>query len=151
MSPATEITSLLYQYAENLDAGRLEETAALFRHATVRNSSGAVLAGEDLRNMWRVNVALYAAGTRRRKHVITNPILEIDEEAGRAKCRSYYTVLEASPGVPLQIVAAGRYQDEFERTGDGWRFSFRNYLTPDLVGDLGEHAKAVPPAPAAEK
>lgn len=137
-SSATAITNLLYQYAENLDSGRIEDTAALFRHARVRTGR-AELDEAGVLAMWRANVKLHEDGTPRTKHVITNPILEIDEEAGRATCRSYYTVLQATPAIPLQIVAAGRYHDEFERVDGAWRFVFRDYSMLDLVGDLSDH------------
>jgi hypothetical protein len=35
-----------------------------------------------------------------------------------------------------QPIAAGRYLDEFERVDGVWRFSFRDYSQPDLMGDL---------------
>ena len=134
-----EITNLLYTYAEHMDSGRLDEAAALFRHATVHTRGGRTLDEAGLLNLWRSSVKLHEDGTPRTKHVVTNPILEIDEDANRATCRSYYTVLQASSTVPLQVVAAGRYHDEFERTAGGWRFASRDYSMLDLVGDLSDH------------
>ena len=69
----------------------------------------------------------------------TNLILDIDDEAGTASARSYWTVLQAVPGLPLQPILAGRYHDRFERpTAGGWRFVERRYLV-DLVGDVSHH------------
>lgn len=144
---ATEITNLLYRYAENIDRGRLEEAAALFRHATIRTRSGDALDESGLLNLWRTNIKIHADGTPRTKHVITNPILEIDDEAGRATCRSYYTVLQATSALPLQVVAAGRYHDEFERAGGIWRFTSRDYSLLDLVGDFSGHLMTAPANP----
>ncbi|MGH7489887.1 MAG: nuclear transport factor 2 family protein, partial [bacterium] len=79
----------------------------------------------------------------RTKHVITNPIIEVDEAAGTAMCRSYYTVLQATDAVALQVVAAGRYHDEFECVDGQWRFSFRDYSMLDLQGDLHDHLTIV--------
>lgn len=138
MSAATEIANLLYEYAENIDAGRLEDTAAMFRHATVRTGK-MDLDEAGVLNLWRMSVKIHEDGTPRTKHVITNPIIKIDEAAGRATCRSYYTVLQATAKVPLQIVASGRYHDEFERTADGWRFTSRDYTMLDFMGDLSDH------------
>jgi hypothetical protein len=70
--------------------------------------------------------------------VTTNLILEVDEEAGRAAARTYWTVLQAVPGLPLQPILAGRYHDRFERRDGAWRFSERRYLI-DLVGDVSQH------------
>ena len=140
----TAITNLLYRYAECMDGGDLAGAAALFRHARVK--SGDELKDEaGLLALWRRVVKLYPCGTPRTKHVITNPILEIDEGAGSASCRSYYTVLQAAPGFPLQVVAAGRYHDEFERVDGNWRFSFRDYSLFDLPGDLGHHLNMLAP------
>ena len=38
----------------------------------------------------------------------TNIIIEVDEEAGAERLRSYYTVFQAAPGFPLQPIACGR-------------------------------------------
>jgi 3-phenylpropionate/cinnamic acid dioxygenase small subunit len=85
---------------------------------------------------------IYACGTPRTKHVITNPIIEIDEDAGTATCRSYYTVLQATDDLPLQVIAAGRYHDTFERVNGAWRFKYRDYSLLDLKGNLSGHLQA---------
>jgi hypothetical protein len=95
--------------------------------------------GAELLALWRGLVKIHPDGTPRTKHVVTNPILDIDEEAGTAACRSYYTVLQQTDAVPLQVVAAGRYHDEFERVDGVWRFSFRDYSMLDFTGDLRDH------------
>lgn len=142
MNPsAVSITNLLYRYAELLDAGDLESAAALFTHARIKaDPDGAViLDSAGLLQLWRGLVNIHADGTPRTKHVITNPILDIDEAAGTATCRSYYSVLQQTDTVPLQVVAAGRYHDAFERVEGVWRFSFRDYSMLDLKGDLRDH------------
>jgi hypothetical protein len=80
----------------------------------------------------------YPDGTPGTKHVTTNLILDIDEEEGTASARSYFTVLQAVPGLPLQPIVAGRYHDRFERDADGWYFSERRFLV-ELVGDVSHH------------
>jgi len=140
---AVEITNLLYRYAELIDSGDLTGAATLFTHAKIKmtgseqtHDNHAVLA------VWRNYMKIYPCGTPRTKHVITNPIVEIDEVAGKATCRSYYTVLQATDDLPLQIVAAGRYHDTFERVDGAWRFSYRDYSLLDLKGDLSGHLNA---------
>ncbi|EUA56422.1 snoaL-like domain protein [Mycobacterium xenopi 4042] len=91
---------------------------------------------------WRAAVVLYPDGTPRTKHVVTNPIIEIDEDAGTASCRSYYTVLQQIDDFPLQPIVVGRYHDGFERVDGAWRFCFRDYTLVDLVGDLSRHLSA---------
>jgi 3-phenylpropionate/cinnamic acid dioxygenase small subunit len=135
-----EITNLLYRYAECIDTGDLEGAAALFRHARVKVRQESEPMGEaELFAMWRQSMVIHPCGTPRTKHVISNPIIEIDEAAGRATCRSYYTVVQSAEGFPLQIIASGRYHDAFERADGRWRFCERDYSLLDAMGDLTHH------------
>jgi 3-phenylpropionate/cinnamic acid dioxygenase small subunit len=143
-SSATEIANLLYRYAELMDGGELEAVAAMFRHARLK-SGDALLDSTDMLENWRRFVKIHPCGTPRTKHVVTNPIIEVDEAGSTASCRSYYTVLQATDTLPLQVIAAGRYHDEFERVDGKWRFSYRDYTLFDLKGDLSDHLKIVIP------
>lgn len=136
---ALAITNLLYVYAERMDAGDLEGVAALFDKARTRTGDGEAEGSAPMLALWQRFVKIHRDGTPRTKHVITNPILEIDEDAGRATCRSYYTVLQAAPGLPLQVVCAGRYHDVFVCEAGTWRFAERDYSMLDLVGDMSQH------------
>ena len=77
----------------------------------------------------------------------TNPIIEIDEDAGTASCGwghlplagDYYTVLQQTDELPLQTIVTGRYHDRFERVGGQWRFSYRDLTLIDTVGDVSHH------------
>lgn len=141
---ALEITNLLYRYCELMDGGRLEDVAALFRHARVKVLGFEALAGEaEMLALWRRHVIIYPDGTPRTKHLVSNPIVAIDEAANRATVRSYYSVYQATDGFPLQLIGAGRYHDEFGRHEGCWRFTFRDYTLFDLRGDLSRHLKAV--------
>ncbi|MFK4793542.1 nuclear transport factor 2 family protein [Sphingobium sp. ZW T5_29] len=140
MNSATAITNLLYRYAELMDAGELEAAAALFERTRVRTGDGAVVEGSaPMLALWRAHVRIYPCGTPRTKHVISNPIVEVDEDAGTATCRSYYTVFQATPDLPLQAICAGRYHDAFVQVDGQWQFSERDYSLLDLVGDLSQH------------
>jgi 3-phenylpropionate/cinnamic acid dioxygenase small subunit len=137
---AIQITNLLYHYAELMDAGDLEAVAALFTHARIKTGSDGMVEGaEPMLALWSAHVKIYPDGTPRTKHLITNPIVEVDETAGTATCRSYYTVIQAAPGTPLQAICAGRYHDGFECVDGAWRFATRDYSMLDLVGDLSRH------------
>lgn len=143
---AVEIANLLYRYAESMDGGDLPGVAVLFRHAQVKIAgSDALLDEAGMLELWRQYVRIHPCGTPRTKHVITNPIIELDETAGKATCRSYYTVLQATDAVPLQVIAAGRYHDGFERVEGQWRFCYRDYSLFDLKGDLSDHLRIAAP------
>jgi len=141
MTSETEIANLLYSYAEFMDSGDFAGAAGLFRHARLRvgeNGDGTVDSNTML-SLWRSMVIVYPDGTPRTKHVITNPIIDVDDEAGTATCRSYYTVLQQTDDFPLQPIVMGRYHDRLERADGRWRFSYRDYSMIDQVGDLGHH------------
>jgi 3-phenylpropionate/cinnamic acid dioxygenase small subunit len=137
---AVQISNLLYRYAECLDSGQLVEAAELFRHARIKvQSQGDFLDHTALLGIWQRRIKLYPCGTPRTRHVISNPIIDIDEAAGTATVRSCYTVLQATDTLPLQPIAAGRYLDEFEHADGVWRFSFRDYSQLEMMGDLTGH------------
>jgi len=134
------ITNLLYGYAEAFDAGDLERAAKLFRHARIKVRDRVELLDEiGLLALWREHVKIYPCGTPRTKHVVTNPIIEIDESAGKASARSCYTVYQATENFPLQLIATGRYHDQFERVDGIWRFAHRDYSLLDMIGDMSFH------------
>jgi len=61
------------------------------------------------------------------------------DDGKSAICQSQWTVVHAAPGVPLQIVATGRYRDRMAVNGTGWHFMERDYVQTDLVGDSSAH------------
>ena len=73
------------------------------------------------------------------KHVITN-VSVVSDGSDVATARSYFTVLQATPDLPLQPIIAGSYHDEFARVDGAWRFSDRLIIV-DLVGDLSQHMR----------
>jgi 3-phenylpropionate/cinnamic acid dioxygenase small subunit len=133
------ITTLIYTYAERLDAGDLAAVAQLFAHATLRsNQRPDVRRGSaEVLETFRSAVALYD-GSPCTKHVTTNVIVDVDERQGIASARSYFTVLQARPELPLQVVIAGRYHDQFARSDGVWHFTDR-MIYVDLAGDLRFH------------
>ena len=98
---------------------------------------------EKILGLLRATIRIHEDGTPRTKHVTTNILVEVDETAGTATARSYFTVLQAATGLGLQTIVAGRYRDRFSRGDDGWRFVERRFLT-DLVGDVSRHLLAGP-------
>jgi hypothetical protein len=140
---ATALGNLIARYAELIDEGDFDGVADLLGEAAVgQGDSPSLLTGRDaLAALFTSTTRRYPDGTPRTKHVTTNLILEIDEEAGTAAARSYWTVFQAVDGLPLQPILAGRYHDRFERDGQAWHFSERRYLI-DLVGDVSRHMLA---------
>jgi 3-phenylpropionate/cinnamic acid dioxygenase small subunit len=149
MDAQTAIARLVYAYAERIDEGDFEGVAELFAAGTITvEGTDAVRAGrDDVLEMYRQSTRIYEdTGTPKTKHVTTNVVIEVDEEAGTAHARSYFTVLQATPELPLQPVIAGRYRDRFERPEGTWRFAERHMIC-DLFGDLSHHLLGRPAVP----
>jgi 3-phenylpropionate/cinnamic acid dioxygenase small subunit len=145
MNDTTEITQLLYRYAEYIDAGDLVGAAQLFKHARIKIPAGgraedSTIDHQALLELWRGMIRLYADGTPRTRHVVTNAIVEINA-GGTASSRSVYSVFQQVDGFPLQLIVMGRYHDVFERVAGVWRWAYRDYTRVDLVGDLSHHLK----------
>ncbi|MBD0671545.1 nuclear transport factor 2 family protein [Streptomyces sp. CBMA156] len=135
------IENLIARYAELVDDGDFEGLGALLAGATFVGSAGPVSGGAAIEAWFRETLIVYADGTPRTQHVSSNLAVEVDERAGTAAARSYVTVLQALPGLPLQVIAGGRYHDRFARGADGrWRFVERR-VRITLVGDVSRHLR----------
>jgi hypothetical protein len=135
------IENLVYAYAERIDAGDLTGVAELFRDGRVEAAPGMVFEGvEQVRGLYDSATRLYDDGTPRTKHVTTNVAVEVDDDAGTATARSYYTVFQQTDALPLQPIIAGRYHDTFHRVDGRWCFDTRAIFI-DLTGDLSHHLK----------
>jgi hypothetical protein len=143
---AVAIANLVFLYAERVDLGDFEGVGELFSAATYRALAGdavTTMAGGQVAGLLRKMVITGPDGTPGTKHVTTNLIIEVDEDAGSATCRSYYTVLQAGPDRGLQPIIAGRYHDTFALVGGEWGFRDR-LIFSDLIGDLSRHLRRNP-------
>lgn len=140
---ARDIENLLYAYAERIDAGDLDGVADLFAHGRIcgveNGPPETVFEGrERVRAMYEMSTRLYEDGTPKTKHVTTNAQVQVDGDAGSA--RSYYTVFQATPALPLQPIITGHYHDTFHRIDGQWCFDTR-VMFVDQIGDLSHHLK----------
>ncbi|WP_181807437.1 nuclear transport factor 2 family protein [Streptomyces shenzhenensis] len=134
------IENLIARYAELVDDGDFAGLAVLLADATFTGSGEPVSGREAIERMFQDTLIVYADGTPRTQHVTTNVAIEVDEQAGTAVSRSYVTVLQALPGLPLQPVAAGRYRDRFRRRDGQWHFAERR-VSINLIGDVSRHLR----------
>jgi hypothetical protein len=133
------ILALLGRYGELQDAADFEGVAELFTHGAFIVDGLYETRGRDAVLARKVqHDHVHEDGTLRTKHVVTNPIIAIDEDAGTATCRSYFTVYQQTGELPLQCIIAGRYHDDFRRIDGVWWFGDR-VVIPDLLGDLSSH------------
>ncbi|EOD67573.1 nuclear transport factor 2 family protein [Amycolatopsis vancoresmycina] len=136
------LENLIASYAALVDAGDFAGVGALFAAGAFAGSGGVVRGAAEVERMLRESVIVYEDGTPRTKHVTTNIALEVSGPV--ASGRAYFTVLQAVPGLPLQTIAAGRYEDRFTREAGHWRFTERRAAV-DLVGDVSHHLRAKGP------
>ena len=138
----TAIANLIYRYAEHVDAGDFGGVAQLFAEGAVMGPDGKESRGyEAVRKLYEDAVLIYPeTGTPCTQHVTTNLVIELDDSGERATTRSVFSVLQAVEGFPLQVIIAGRYEDELVRQGGTWRFH-RRQIFPTLAGDLSHHLR----------
>lgn len=134
------IENLIATYAELVDAGDFAGVGALLADATFTGGAGSVRGGDAIEKMLRDNLIVYGDGTPRTKHLVTNVTIELDDQAGTAISRSYFTALQALPEMILQPIVSGRYHDRFERRDGHWGFVERRVRT-DLLGDVSRHLR----------
>jgi 3-phenylpropionate/cinnamic acid dioxygenase small subunit len=132
-----EIRALMYRYCEMIDAGDVDGLVELFADAVLGGFEGTRewQGREEIRAMYGgAERRERTAGTRRTKHITTNVLIDVDEDAGTASARSYWVLLTSqAPNTPITISLAGSYHDRFARIDDQWRFVERRYLV-DLQG-----------------
>ena len=146
MNDYVEVANLIYLYAERIDLGDFEGVGALFEHAVVTSEPGGppTVGAEAVTEMFTTWTARFPSATNpsgytlHTKHVTTNVQIALDEAAGTAKTRSYFTVFMQTETLPLQPIVAGRYHDEFGRIDGAWHFTKRHIIM-DLIGNLSEH------------
>jgi 3-phenylpropionate/cinnamic acid dioxygenase small subunit len=134
------IENLIATYAELVDDGDFAGLGALLANATFTGASGPVSGRDAIEKMFQDTLIIYYDGTPRTRHITTNIAIEVDEQAGIATSRSYFTAMQALPELPLQPIASGRYHDRFRRRDDHW-FFVQRYVRVDLVGDISRHLR----------
>ena len=143
----SEITDLLYRYAELIDDGDFDGVGELLARAsfggpdTPRVSGAAPIAGLFAATTRRFPVqgrGRHRAdlGTPRTRHLVLNPIVEIDGDT--ASARSTFCVVQATDRVPLQPIVVGRYYDRFARDLQGWYFTER-IADVEMMGETSDH------------
>ena len=136
------IENLIAAYAFLVDDGEFAGLGDLLAEAEFSLNGGPPVRDRDaIEKLALDTLRVYDDGTPRTRHVTTNIIIEVDEEAGTASSRSYFTVFQALPGFALQAIASGRYRDHFGRQDGTWRFTRRS-VTTSLVGDTSHHVRA---------
>lgn len=146
-----EIERLLHRYAEAIDAGDFEAVGELFTDGAVCTPDGLPIAegAAAVTKLYESTTRRHPDGTPRTRHIITNVMVDIDDDGRTAVCRSRFTVFQATETLPLQAIIVGDHHDDFSLVDGRWTFN-RRVMRPALYGDLSQHLLVeehrVPPA-----
>jgi hypothetical protein len=143
VSSREAIARLIFACDDHNDRGDFVGVGALFAHGTVRvkDMDGSWTGADAVTTQFAHATKVYPVDDGRSAlthHLSTNVVIDVDEEAGTATARSYYTMLQATDDLPLQIIDAGFNTDRFERVDGEWRWLDR-FITVELHGDLTHH------------
>jgi len=134
MTDESQIQRLMNRYCYAIDGGDFATFQQLFEQA--QWMAEGQTPGKESAN----NLILYPDGTPRTKHVISNIQIDIDDRGTAANARSYVTVYQATDDLPLQVIFAGEYFDQFVKENDQWRFAVRD-VRHALIGDMSKHLR----------
>src|SRR6476660_7850440 len=86
-----------------MDAADFDAVADLFADAVLTNEGvdAPIKGGDAIARLYRSTNRVHDDGTLRTRHVTTNVIVDIDEDAGSAAVRSAFVVLQQTPTLPL--------------------------------------------------
>ena len=101
-----------------IDAGDVDGLVELFADVVLGGFEGTCGNGRAVRRSGRCTAARddakRTAGTWRTKHITTNVLIDVDEDAGTGAPCSYWVLLTSqAPNTPITISLAGSYHDRF--------------------------------------
>jgi len=136
------IRNLAYTYAFRLDEGDFDGVAELLADGTLRLAAAGMsdeeIRGRDAIRRFYTEQVVTFEGKPRTRHEITNHAIEMDPGGGSATSRCYFTVLQAPPRLPFQIIIGGRYHDRFAKTDGVWHFT-EKVINVDYLNDIAHH------------
>ncbi|MDT5005831.1 MAG: hypothetical protein QOJ24_3007 [Mycobacterium sp.] len=142
-----EITELLYQYAELIDAGDFDGVGRLLARSTFGGpASGSVSGANNIAKLFAMTTRRYPehGNTPRTRHLVLNPVVELSGD-GTAATRSTFCVMQDTETVSIQPIVVGRYYDAFARDDQGWYFTERK-VDIQMIGDVSAHLMVDPSA-----
>jgi ketosteroid isomerase-like protein len=148
------IRKLSFTYAWLLDDCDFSGVADLLANGALRAVAAGMRAEpirgrEAIERFYATQVVTYK-GKPLTRHVITNQVIDMDEGGDSAAARSYFTVLQAPPRLPYQVVIGGRYHDRFARSDGIWRFA-EKAIHVDYLNDVSHHFRVTPEHRAARE
>jgi len=139
LTDVREIGDLAYRYAQAVDRGDAEGFSALFLEDGLLEGSGYHSHG---RSQLSKIPGFTASRWMKTFHAVYNHLITVDGDAasGEVYCQAHH--LRDVGGDLSDHVMFVRYQDDYARTPEGWRFARR-----ELVIDWTETRPAAPHTP----
>ena len=125
LSSEWAIANLISSYAFLNDDADFTGLGELFADAVCTLDGTTARGSQEVETLARDIIVVGPDGRSTTAHEITNVMLEIDEAAGTALGRAYWTLYQSLPGMPRQPVLSGRYLDRFQRRDGQWSFAER--------------------------
>jgi len=136
-----EIERLIHEYGHRFDAADLDGFADLFANGTlVLTHLAPPATGADAVRATMEKLVILYDGSPLTNHVMTNVIIDIAPDGTEATACSYVQILQATPDLPLQIIATGAYDDRFALRDGRWGFVERRSRGM-LVGNMSHHIR----------
>jgi hypothetical protein len=125
VSSERAIENLISSYAFLNDDADIAGLGELFADAVCTLDGTTARGSQEIETLARKTIIVGEDGRSTTCHEITNIMLEIDELAGTAVGKAYWTLYQAVSGTLRQHVLSGRYLDHFERHDGQVRFAER--------------------------
>jgi ketosteroid isomerase-like protein len=129
LSSERAIENLVSSYAFLNDDADIAGLGELFADAVCTLDGTTAHGRQEVEMLARSIIDVGEDGRSTTSHEISNVMLAIDEAAGIAVGRAYWTLYQAVSGMPRQPLLAGRYLDRFERRDGQWQFAERTATT----------------------
>jgi ketosteroid isomerase-like protein len=123
------IANLISAYAFRNDDADFTALGDLFSDAVFVLDDTVARGRDEIETMARAIIEVGTDGRSTTTHEITNVMIDVNDKAGTAEARSYWTVYRTVLGSPRVPVLSGRYLDRFTHMEQGWRFAERHATT----------------------
>ncbi|MEV0111144.1 nuclear transport factor 2 family protein [Nocardia sp. NPDC050799] len=137
-----DITNLIIEYCNSIDAGDFARTGRLFEKGTWFYDPASPITGAAAATKFLEGLVLLYDGVPKTRHVLSNFQIKLSEDFASATAVSYVVVFQAAPESVPQIIFQGAYDDTFVCEHGIWRFDVRRF-TCDGIGDLSRHLKRI--------
>lgn len=138
------IRTVVASYTDAINRGAIDDIAPTYDGDAVFTMMDrpSVVGREAILDVLRATVARYHLVMQ----LVHSGVVQFDGgDRDRARARWQITELQIPVDQPPRFVA-GRYEDEYVRRADGWKFARRTF-TARYLGDLGLGGGARPDAP----